>query len=287
MWERRHQDMREYAAGMWTADLPLALLWRVSSSARITLTTYLAPTWSWISVLRDIDVRDQDSPVKTCFASVVDASTTTGGPVDDPFGQVEAGYLELCCPLGSLNYNDHLRAFTVGRVAPAIITVIASTFPGSVRDNLPDKKYVMIDEYKPPTPLLTSQSHSPPFEYPNTLILEWDHGIPGIRETYHIPSIPLPDGRKVFLQDEHRFFLASICEVDDDPEISPSGHVEGIMLQSSQADNEYVRVGLFYYTGPRDKDEIRRDFIFGKDQDLGEVSFQTKHDDGTFTIRII
>lgn len=287
MGERRPQNIREYAAGIWTADLPLSLLWRVSSSARQTLTEYLAPTWSWVSVLRDIDFREQDSPVSTCFASAIEVSTTIGGSVKDPFGQVEAGYLELRCPLGSLNCQGELKPFTVGRDAPVATTVIASTFPGSVRDNLPDKKYVMIDQRMPPTTLQTSQSHSPPLEYPNTLICEWDHGIPGMRETYHIPSIPLVGGRLASLQNKYNFFLVPICEVDDDQDISPFGHIEGLILQRSDAGNEYFRVGMFYYTGSQDKDETRRDRIFGKDENLDESYFHEKHNDGTFTIRII
>lgn len=204
---------------------------------------------------------------------------------------MEAGYLELRCPLGSLNYQDKLNAFTAGRIAPVTTTVIASIFPGSIRDNLPDKKYMTIDEGMPPATLSTSQSHSSPLDFSNTLIYEWDHGIPGMRETYHSPSIPLPDGRQVFLQDEHRFFLVPICEVDDDLdddlEISAFGHIEGIILQSSDARNEYVRVGMFYYTRPRDEDNTRRNCIFGKDEYLDESYFHEKYNDGTFSIRII
>jgi hypothetical protein len=91
---------KKYLAGLWEANLPIELLWRVIdpvSASPTRLACFAAPSWSWASVDGAIDLPMTNRYRNTTIrASIVGATTT---PFHDPFGPVSSGHLRIRGPL--------------------------------------------------------------------------------------------------------------------------------------------------------------------------------------------
>jgi hypothetical protein len=94
----------KYLAGLWDANLPVELLWRVIdpvSASPTRLRCFVAPSWSWASVDGAIDMPMTNRYRETAIrASIVEATTM---PLDDEFGAVNGGYVHIRGPLWEVN----------------------------------------------------------------------------------------------------------------------------------------------------------------------------------------
>ncbi|MCJ1252534.1 hypothetical protein MMC24_000340 [Lignoscripta atroalba] len=105
-------DHKSYKAGIWLNDLPQGLLWYTPLPGATTASPYVAPSWSWASIrsgayynrrlLEDL-IPDEDlihlfgprrKPCK--IAAVLDIDLTMRQ--EDPFGQVQSGFMRLQGP---------------------------------------------------------------------------------------------------------------------------------------------------------------------------------------------
>jgi hypothetical protein len=91
---------KKYLAGLWEANLPVELLWRVidpvSASPR-RLTSFAAPSWSWASVDGAIELPMTNRYRNTAVRASILGATTT--PFHDPFGAVSSGSLRIRGPV--------------------------------------------------------------------------------------------------------------------------------------------------------------------------------------------
>lgn len=87
------KELGAYCAGLWTSDLPIALLWTTRGllpSKEITLPeTYVGPTWSWMSILSPIWEPTRNS-VRNVVATVKEircqrSSTSEYGPLSSAY----------------------------------------------------------------------------------------------------------------------------------------------------------------------------------------------------------
>lgn len=68
------------------------------------LTCFAAPSWSWSTVDRAIDLPMTNLYRSTAIrTSIVEAATT---PIDDPFGAVSGGHIRICGPLWEVNVRE-------------------------------------------------------------------------------------------------------------------------------------------------------------------------------------
>lgn len=83
-----------YLGGLWLSDLPLRLLWEVTSALQPRPQEYRAPSWSWASVdgtiqfLSDADV-DPDLRLLSCEVTPVHPTAQ--------YGALKAGHIEILC----------------------------------------------------------------------------------------------------------------------------------------------------------------------------------------------
>lgn len=86
-----------YFAGIWENDMPQALTWwsRPDTECRRTH-SYVAPTWSWASIVGETWHEFQDHTKSTYHAVIEDVDCTT---TTSPFSRVESGYLKMRSPV--------------------------------------------------------------------------------------------------------------------------------------------------------------------------------------------
>lgn len=91
----------EYIAGLWRGDMPMSLIWYVrSNSKRSALSTYLSPSFSWVSINRPViypalhRYNEFGGPMYgSLTVEVLEAKTSVKG--SNPFGLVDDGHLRL------------------------------------------------------------------------------------------------------------------------------------------------------------------------------------------------
>ena len=86
-----------YCAGLWKGSLLKGLKWRVGEPADWRPSIYLAPTWSWASVLGTIFWMDYNPPAKDSAAAstaIIDCNVTLEDPLA-PFSKVSEGSLTI------------------------------------------------------------------------------------------------------------------------------------------------------------------------------------------------
>ncbi|KAH7303066.1 heterokaryon incompatibility protein-domain-containing protein [Stachybotrys elegans] len=253
---QRGLQPQDYAAGLWVADLPLSLRWRVARQPDRTAAEYIAPSWSWAALFCPIDVQ-RDAYVRV-FADHFVPSIHLKREIA-PFGSVMGGSLRLRGMLTSLCYLESEDCFRMGLSDNQAPTVVSSGFPGTIRDGLPDKVYKrskkgQISRFVQES----SQSYDLPFDESDVLICEWDNGIPGHPQTPQAIRFPLSGGNFLEVQDGS-FFLLPLGQrkkesSDNEGEKEQSeaddrrglfDRIEGLILHRTLAKGEYIRVGLF------------------------------------------
>jgi hypothetical protein len=89
-------ELGDYHAGMWTAQLPVSLLWSINqgNALQVSDENYIGPTWSWVAACGPIDyppgdihTRVQVSAEVTHIRSYPDSSSQ--------FGAVHAAWLRI------------------------------------------------------------------------------------------------------------------------------------------------------------------------------------------------
>jgi hypothetical protein len=84
-----------YLGGLWLRDLPVGLLWQVTSDRQPRPREYRAPSWSWASVdgpvgfFVDAEVVEVDPDMRVLSNEVKPAEPTA------PYGALESGYIEI------------------------------------------------------------------------------------------------------------------------------------------------------------------------------------------------
>ena len=108
----------EYVAGLWKRDLISQMCWFIPERSRHDRpTSYRAPSWSWAAV--DGQIWWVYSPLAEYLCSFSDAHIDVAS--DDPFGQVQGGYIRvrgslLVLPPSSIDETrPHLNTFCRGR----------------------------------------------------------------------------------------------------------------------------------------------------------------------------
>jgi hypothetical protein len=97
-----------YVAGMWSSDLPAALLWYDRQGQGRRHEAYVAPTWSWASLKNTDSINELDAAMEVQTGSFADdtmAELEYGSPFalhvytitkwDDPYGAITEGLLIL------------------------------------------------------------------------------------------------------------------------------------------------------------------------------------------------
>lgn len=87
-----------YVAGMWKSLLPQNLLWKsAESSGRIDTGSYVAPSWSWLSITGPIS----EFPPRGASLPVMEILNVTREPVipSEPTASLRAAHLDLRCYL--------------------------------------------------------------------------------------------------------------------------------------------------------------------------------------------
>jgi hypothetical protein len=102
-----------YVAGLWKEGLVTQLVWRVSDEPDTSVRNSM-PSWSWAAINTDITAHN-DPAFKEIrpLASVLEANTTL---VDDVYGDIKGGILQLRCPLPVL-------ATVVEEITPQVFRV--------------------------------------------------------------------------------------------------------------------------------------------------------------------
>jgi hypothetical protein len=98
----------EYLAGIWSTHLPAALLWRTRYTARRPM-SYIAPTWSWASIIGNItyesqrlidtggrfEERPQELPFDCDFGDLSVEMISTRPKHNDKYGSIPSASLSL------------------------------------------------------------------------------------------------------------------------------------------------------------------------------------------------
>ncbi|KAM0226642.1 hypothetical protein ACHAP5_012371, partial [Fusarium lateritium] len=94
VWAQALDD--SYLAGIWLSHLPGALLWRSAQPHKQAQQPreYLAPTWSWASLIGQIDWFDHSMTMIDPKVVIVDGTTAPMYP-GAPYGQVLSGSLVI------------------------------------------------------------------------------------------------------------------------------------------------------------------------------------------------
>lgn len=83
-----------YMAGIWSLLLPECLLWVTSSKSSRRAPTYVAPTWSWASVISPIDYEMQNIGYRTNWCIAPTSYSVSLRPKhDDPYGALVSAAL--------------------------------------------------------------------------------------------------------------------------------------------------------------------------------------------------
>jgi hypothetical protein len=102
-----------YMAGLWKSHLPETLLWICSSSLLQTISeTYIAPSWSWASILGKIEYYDVYFTWPDPQLDILECKTV---PVHEnaPYGAVESGTIILSGLLVSTSLEEVSNSSTV------------------------------------------------------------------------------------------------------------------------------------------------------------------------------
>lgn len=110
----------EFVAGFWRSTLPHSLLW--SGSIREPgLVEYIAPSWSWLSMLDHVNLANRgDLKWTTNVAKILDIHVPPKY-TDDPYGPVESGTIEIEGILRRIRVTvdeENVRRFTVDLLQP-------------------------------------------------------------------------------------------------------------------------------------------------------------------------
>lgn len=89
--EYRNQTKERYLAGLWEEQLWRHLLWYARVSVESRPKVYLAPTWSWASIVAEVGFIG--TRYSTQQVEILKADTQPAG--NDPFGKVSGGSLTL------------------------------------------------------------------------------------------------------------------------------------------------------------------------------------------------
>jgi hypothetical protein len=92
----------DYLAGLWSTQLPQALLWRNRAPRGPRSGIYIAPSWSWASV-QDPSRFPALGPNYRVHATILGYETTLANPADK-YGQLTGGHIELRAPVGTLEW---------------------------------------------------------------------------------------------------------------------------------------------------------------------------------------
>jgi hypothetical protein len=107
-----HMDSDTYLAGLWRRDLPLNLLWEVTSGPSNRRPdpgpepSCTPPTWSWVSV-NTAGVRDQSDQNLIPRAEVVEAEVYPN--TSDPRGTVSGGHITLKGQIFPIRFSNETR----------------------------------------------------------------------------------------------------------------------------------------------------------------------------------
>lgn len=100
---------QQYISGLWLNDIHNDMLWRSPKKGAIVRNVYVAPSWSWANMdfsaswkrtslpdypMFDFDLLDR----KSCLLIAEVLEATVVNIKNDPFGQVESGYLRIRGP---------------------------------------------------------------------------------------------------------------------------------------------------------------------------------------------
>lgn len=112
-------EMGAYYAGLWRAELPAGLLWRVirplpeKNGIIERPSPYRAPTWSWAGVQAVVEGHVQFHSGIETTATVVDIACTLAS--SDPFGEVASAYIVLEAPVIQIEVHATTDAESGGR----------------------------------------------------------------------------------------------------------------------------------------------------------------------------
>ncbi|KAH8665081.1 hypothetical protein BGZ60DRAFT_529425 [Tricladium varicosporioides] len=92
---RRFQEVTgdKYLAGLWKKNLCRELMWECPYPLECRPSVNVAPTWSWLSVLRPIYYLNYPKKTDSCLAKIIDAKTVLAGPNET--GAVSSGKITL------------------------------------------------------------------------------------------------------------------------------------------------------------------------------------------------
>jgi hypothetical protein len=110
-WNSRSGDT--YLAGVWKSHLPKTLLWMCRSSELQTISeTYIAPSWSWASVLGEVECSFVNSMWPDPQLDILDCKTVLVHE-DAPYGAVKSGAITLSGLLVSTSLEEVSNSSTV------------------------------------------------------------------------------------------------------------------------------------------------------------------------------
>ena len=102
------QKNGRYCAGLWWEDISYSICWRTvffyscdSPSGLFRPDCYIAPSWSWASVMGRVNFPDIGSPFSLDSVTFHDCQIILRG--SNPFGEIECAWLELEAPLVPLS----------------------------------------------------------------------------------------------------------------------------------------------------------------------------------------
>jgi hypothetical protein len=126
----QQQSRDQYVAGMWRTNLEEQLCWCISKpEPRKMCTVYIAPTWSWASVIGALSRRLQSYKMKrtTLWIAVLDVKLQPAG--HDPFGALVGGTLQLKCKaLLSAHISPHKNLIKSGQIVFSHGEVVTNCF---------------------------------------------------------------------------------------------------------------------------------------------------------------
>jgi hypothetical protein len=80
-----------YVAGLWELQFERQLGWCCPEPTEISVSQYIAPTWSWACIVGPVYFADQEIDAEGFEAPIVDCLEVTTQPKSDPFGPVLSG----------------------------------------------------------------------------------------------------------------------------------------------------------------------------------------------------
>lgn len=104
---------KRYLGGLWADGLLVGLMWYVAKAAntddgetRTLQNTYIAPTWSWASVQREVRWPDKDYDTLEFFVEidVQNSNCVCGG--FDTFGRITSGWIVITAKVMSVQFES-------------------------------------------------------------------------------------------------------------------------------------------------------------------------------------